>query len=116
MIYKKDLTRWIKKNKNIVIGVGAAITLIIITILFSNPSIGEAISETISGFFGLLGLLLICSFCCLPFWLMGGGWHRAKGSQQVVINNTEPKRVCKKCGCQNAINTKFCTDCGQKIL
>lgn len=89
------------------IGIIVAVIFTIAAIADPEATIGM-ISSVISLLFWLFVCYLIFKFCFRS--------QKQQQQQQVVINNSNKKvRVCPKCGLQNDIDNKFCSDCGHEF-
>jgi len=76
--------------------------------LLSNP---QEFGETVSAILSLFFWLVICYVC---FKFCGG--NKQQQQQQVVVQTGDKKmRVCPKCGMQNDVTSKFCSDCGYEF-
>jgi len=86
--------------------VGILAVLLIIG-LISNPI---AMGATISMIVSLIIWLIIC-YLCYKFF------NRGQQQQQQIIMQTGDKkqRVCPKCGMQNDITNRFCSDCAYEL-
>lgn len=91
--------------------IGGILALLFIIGLISNPKV---MGETLSAIFGLIVWLIICYFC---FKFCGRGQQQQQQQQQQIVMQMGDKkmRVCPKCGMQNDVTNKFCSDCGYEF-
>ncbi|AYK16168.1 MAG: zinc-ribbon domain-containing protein [Methanosarcina flavescens] len=87
---------------------------LIIAVLFTIAAIADP-QATIGMFFSIISLLFYLLVCYFIFKFCFRS-QKQQQQQQVVINNSNKKaRVCPKCGLQNDIDSKFCSDCGYEF-
>jgi cbb3-type cytochrome oxidase subunit 3 len=73
------------------------------------------ISAIFSAIIGLLFLLVICYIC---FKYSGRRKQQQQQQQQIVVqtgDRDKKMRVCPKCGMQNEVTNKFCSDCAYEF-
>jgi len=89
------------------------ILAVLLTIgLISNP---RAMGETISSIFGLIVWLIIC-YLCYKFCGRSQHQQQQQQQQQIIMQTGDNKqRVCPKCGMQNDVANRFCSDCGYEF-
>lgn len=105
----KEKFEEINKDPNAIYYYIVGILAVLLTIgLISNPL---AIGATISMIFSLIMWLIICYLC---YKLCGRG--RQQQQQQIIMQTGDKKqRVCPKCGMQNDITNRFCSDCAYEF-
>ena len=107
----KEKFEEINEDPNAIYYYIVGILAVLLTIgLISNP---RAMGETISSIFGLIIWLIICYLC---YKFCGRGQQQQQQQQQVIMQTGDNKqRVCPKCGMQNDITNRFCSDCGYEF-
>ena len=105
----KEKFEEVNKDPNAIYYYIAGILALLLTVgLISNPL---AMGRIISSILGLIIWLIICYFC---YKFCGRG--RQQQQQQVIMQTDDKKqRVCPKCGMQNDIANRFCSDCGYEF-
>jgi uncharacterized paraquat-inducible protein A len=91
---------------------------LILAVLFTIVAIADP-EASVAMLFSIFSLLFYLLVCYLLFKLCSRSQEQQQQQQQqqqVVINNSNKKvRVCPKCGLQNDIDSKFCSDCGYAL-
>ena len=108
----KEKFEEINKDPNAIYYYIVGILAVLLTIgLISNPM---AMGATISTIFSLIIWLIICYLC---YRFCGGSRQQQQQQQQQIIMQTGDKkqRVCPKCGMQNDITNRFCSDCAYEF-
>jgi Predicted membrane protein len=88
---------------------------LIVAFIFTIAALADpkATIGMISTVISLLFWLLVCYFV---FRFCSRNQQQQQQQQQITINNSNKKvRVCPKCGLQNDIDSKFCSDCGHEF-
>jgi len=91
--------------------IGGILALLFIFGLLSNP---KAMGETLSVIIGLFFWLVIC-YICFKFF---GRSKQQQQQQQIVVQTGDREnklRVCPKCGMQNDVTSRFCSDCAYEF-
>jgi uncharacterized protein YacL len=100
------------KKPNVLYYYIAGIIIFLFTIgIILNPKV---MGETISGIIAIIFWLIMCYFC---FKFCGRNQqHQQQQQQQIVMQTGEKKlRVCPKCGMQNNVTNRFCSDCAYEF-
>jgi hypothetical protein len=111
---KENFDELNKKPNAIYYYIGGIVVLLIIIGLISNPT---AMGQTLSGIIGLILLLVICYVCFILFGRKKQQQQQQQQQQIVVQTGDRDKkmRVCPKCGMQNDVTNKFCSDCAYEF-
>ena len=75
-------------------------------------------TDPFSGIFGLIFLLVICYFCFKYSGRNKQQQQNQQQQQQIVVQTglgDKKVRVCPKCGMQNDVTNKFCSDCAYEF-
>lgn len=102
----------LKQHKTVFYILGLAIFVFIIAVL-SDPQKRSEIFNFIAGLlFWLIVFLFILGACC-----SGARQQQQQQQQQQVIVQTAgtKMRVCQKCGMQNDVTSRYCSDCGYEL-
>lgn len=89
---------------------------LIIAVIFTLATIADP-EATIGMIFSIIALLFYLLVCYFIFKLcFRSQKQQQQQQQQVVINNSNKRmRICPKCGLQNDIDSRFCSDCGYEF-
>jgi amino acid permease len=108
---QEQIEEFNKKPNAKYVYIGLIIAFIFTIAAISDP---KATAGTISAIISLLFWLFVCYF--IFKFCFRSQKQQQQQQQQVVINNSNKKvRVCPKCGLQNDIDSKFCSDCGYEF-
>ncbi|MFZ3383243.1 MAG: hypothetical protein WA144_04885 [Candidatus Methanoperedens sp.] len=113
----KETIDEINKKPNAAYYYIAGILAVLFTIgLISNP---KAMGETVSMIVGIIFWLIICYVCFKYFGRNKQQQQQNQQQQQQIVVQTglgdKKVRVCPKCGMQNDVTNKFCSDCANEF-
>ncbi|WP_048126194.1 zinc-ribbon domain-containing protein [Methanosarcina lacustris] len=87
---------------------------LILAFLFTIAALADP-EATIGMVFSIISLLFWLAVCYFIFKFCFRS-QKQQQQQQVIVNNSNKKvRVCPKCGLQNDVDSKFCSDCGYEF-
>ena len=110
---KEQLEEFNKKPNAIYYYIAGIIGFLFFLGVISNP---KAMGETLSGIIAIVFWLVVCYFC-YKFCGRSQPQQQQQQQQQQIIMQTgnEKKRVCPKCGMQNDVTNRFCSDCAYEF-
>ena len=110
---KEQLEEFNKKPNAIYYYIAGIIGFLFFLGVISNP---KAMGETLSGIIAIIFWLVVCYFC-YKFCGRSQPQQQQQQQQQQIIMQTgdEKKRVCPKCGMQNDVTNRFCSDCAYEF-
>jgi len=111
---KEGLEEFNKKPNAIYYYIAGIIGFIFFLGVISNP---EAMGATLSGIIAIVFWLIVCYFC---YKFCGRSQPQQQQQQQQTIIHTGDKgdkkmRICPKCGMQNDVANRFCSDCANEF-
>lgn len=115
---KEGLEEFNKKPNAIYYYIAGIIGFLLFLGVITNP---EAMGATLSGIIAIVFWLIVCYFCYrFCYSSHPQPQQQQQQQQQQIIMQTGDKedkkmRVCPKCGMQNDVSNRFCSDCANEF-